>query len=156
MTWHFTHSLHSVKHQCVIQRLLEPELLAAALEPWINIFLLCSQPEIKLIQEVHKGPRAHLLKRNPSLQYPTSSSLVFLAIEIKGKKLKIKVNRQKEIIECLTTRGNNKMKEKGGFGYGEKAQNEVQVVLFCFSLLYFVMNPLILILLGVIFLAIFF
>lgn len=48
------------------------------------------------------------------------------------------------------------MKEKGGFGYGEKAQNEVQVVLFCFSLLYFIMNPLILILLGVIFLAIFF
>lgn len=38
----------------------------------------------------------------------------------------------------------------------EKAQNEVQVVLFCFALLYFIMNPLILILLGVIFLAIFF
>lgn len=66
------------------------------------------------------------------------------------------MNGQKEVIECLTTRGNNKMKEKGGFGYGETAQNEVQVVLFCFSLLYFIMNPLILILLGANFLAIFF
>lgn len=48
------------------------------------------------------------------------------------------------------------MGEKGRFGYGEKTQNEVQVALFCFALPYFIMNPLILILLGVIFLAIFF